>query len=289
VQQQRLKQEAAGQEEEEEPLTEEYLVYICQCCRKKFNTTNQFVNHSNSKKHRDNAKLYEEVGVIVTDVQLWKKGHSYKHDEEEYDEYEFEKNEYVVIDEEIEEYGETNNDAESSDSDSEKAATEPIRKSMFAAFADSDSSNSSSNSSESSKKDDGDDEEISAASLEQIAENVDDDQDEYYDDFDLLEEIIYQNRLQNRFYSDYDTTEVDEEAGSIVAIPFDNDRYNPEHYDANENRLASVQHRLQKRYGGMWHLLSCEGQYCFCMRTIPKYSLILLVADLRPKALSQVK
>lgn len=287
MQQQRLKQEADGQEEEEEPLTEEYLVYICQCCGKKFNTTNQFVNHSNSKKHRDNAKLYEEVGVIVTDVQLWKKGHSYKHDEEEYDEYEFEKSEYV---DDIEEYGETNNDAESSDSDSDKVATEPIRKSMFAAFADSDSSNSSCNSSESSKKeDDGDDEEISAASIEQIAENVDDDQYEYYDDFDLLEEIIYQNRLQNRFYSDYDTTEVDEEAGSIVAIPFDNDRYNPEHYDANENRLASVQHRLQKRYGGMWHLLSCEGQYCFCMRSIPKYSLILLVADLRPKALSQVK
>ena len=60
------------EEEEEPPIVTEYLVYICQCCQKKFNTTNQFANHTNSKRHRENAKLYEEAGVIVTEIQLRK-------------------------------------------------------------------------------------------------------------------------------------------------------------------------------------------------------------------------
>ena len=70
LEQEKLKQEAQEEdEEEEEPVTEEYLVYICLCCHKKFNTANQFKNHLESKKHRNNAKLYEEAGVIVTEVQ----------------------------------------------------------------------------------------------------------------------------------------------------------------------------------------------------------------------------
>jgi len=253
VQQKTLKQEAAEQEEEEEeeePLTEEYLVYICQCCRKKFNTTNQFVNHSNSKKHRDNAKLYEEVGVIVTEVQLWKKGHWYKDEEEEYDAFEFEENEHGddEADQETEENGKADNDIAYSDNDEED--NEPSRKSMFAVFADSDSSSESSDEEDGDDKDDDEeDNEVPAVSIEHIAEDVSDAEYEYDDDFDLLEEIIYQNRLQDRFYSDCDAHKEDEETGAVVAIPFDDERYNPEHYDANENRLASVQHRLQKRYG----------------------------------------
>eukprot|EP01083_Nonionella_stella_P286525 975238_1 len=58
------------EEEEEEPLTTEHLVYICLCCDKKFKTTNQFVNHTNSRRHKENAKLFEEAGVIVTDIKL---------------------------------------------------------------------------------------------------------------------------------------------------------------------------------------------------------------------------
>lgn len=71
LEQEKLKQEAQEDEdeEEEEPVTEKYLVYICLCCHKKFNTANQFKNHLESKKHRNNAKLYEEEGVIVTEVQ----------------------------------------------------------------------------------------------------------------------------------------------------------------------------------------------------------------------------
>lgn len=65
----RLEQEKfnAATEEEEveelEELKEEYLVYICQCCNRKFKTPNQFKNHIESKKHKDIARLYEEAGV----------------------------------------------------------------------------------------------------------------------------------------------------------------------------------------------------------------------------------
>ena len=64
----RLEQEklnAATEEEEEEleELKEEYLVYICQCCNRKFKTVQQFSNHIESKKHKDIARLYEEAGV----------------------------------------------------------------------------------------------------------------------------------------------------------------------------------------------------------------------------------
>lgn len=64
LEQEKLKPTTEEEEEEEEELiVKEYLVYICQCCNKKFNTTNQFKNHIDSKKHRDVARLYEEAGV----------------------------------------------------------------------------------------------------------------------------------------------------------------------------------------------------------------------------------
>mmetsp|Transcript_15576 Transcript_15576/g.18988 ORF Transcript_15576/g.18988 Transcript_15576/m.18988 type:complete len:537 (-) Transcript_15576:175-1785(-) len=250
LQQEKLKQEAAEQEDEdedEEPPTEEYLVYICQCCRKKFKTTNQFVNHSNSKKHRDNAELYEEAGVIVTDVQLRKKGHSYNDEEEEY---EFEKNEYVgnlEFDQEREGNGEAGNAAAYSDNAElldDEEDYEPPKKNIFAAFADSDSDNSSESSDEENGDDDEEDNEAPAVSSEQITDDV---EYEYDDDLDLLEDIIYQNQLQDRFYPDSDTNKEEKGTEAVLTIPFDNERYNPEHYDINENRLASVQHRLQKR------------------------------------------
>jgi len=248
------------EEEEEEIVIKEYMVYICQCCHKKFSTVNQFMNHTNSKRHKDNAKLYEEAGIIVTHVQLKKQFNddefSYQNDPDLEQEY--------ISDQESNEYG-GEDDSHSDfhqDSNEEQEEEQPKKIgslfSALAAFSDSSSSSSSSSSSNNNNSDDysfnqDDEDKIiedgnelkSAASSENILQD-DDIANDYDDDLDLLEEIIYQNRLQERFYPDDDTNTKDTDK-DVPPLAFDDEQYDPENFNTNENRLAAVQHRLQKR------------------------------------------
>ena len=60
LEQEKLKQNATNENNDEEKeqeeviktTTEEYLVYICQCCNKMFKTTNAFKNHTDVSKER---------------------------------------------------------------------------------------------------------------------------------------------------------------------------------------------------------------------------------------------
>jgi hypothetical protein len=255
LQQEKLKQESAGNREEEEqelePIIKEYLVYICQCCSKKFNTTNQFVNHSNSKKHRYNARLYEEAGVIVTEIQLRRNkvdDEKYSFEEEDYEE----DDEFDQGREERGEFGTYYDNGDDSEEDEdEEEDEEPATKARntFSAFAD-DSDSSSDSSSDNSDEEDEDIAELLAVSLGQSAEDENEDGTECddHDDLDILEEIIYQNRLQERFFPDSDVYEEDNASKAVVPLPYDGEWYNPDNLNADENRLASIQHRLQKRY-----------------------------------------
>jgi hypothetical protein len=76
---------------------------------------------------------------------------------------------------------------------------------------------------------------------------VDDEEYDDEDDLELLEEIIYQNRLQERLYPSDDEDD-DKKESDIVPIPFDDEEFDICHLDTNEKRLAVVQRRLQKRY-----------------------------------------
>jgi len=262
------------QEEEEPAIVKEYLVYICQCCHNKFNTTNQFVNHSNSKKHKDNAKLYEEAGVIVTDVQLRttsKKDDTIHDMDDEENVYEEEGEDTYHLDQDPDEEEEDNESSSDEESDPEEYTPPVGNRNLFAAFAD-DSSSSSSSSSDSEhdskdeQEDDDDDDESKvmdptpSSKLAMTEHNDNDNNDEPYDDdLDMLEEIIYQNRLQQQqrsnnpndthleAHNDDDDDDKVTAAAAAEPLPFDDELYNPDYYSAAENRIVAVQHRLQKR------------------------------------------
>lgn len=254
LQQEKLKQESTGNHEEEEqelePIIKEYLVYICQCCYKKFNTTNQFVNHSNSKKHRYNARLYEEAGVIVTEIQLRR-----NNDDDDDDGYSYEEDDYAEDDEfgqgreeggEFGSYYDNGDDSEEDEEEDEDEEPATKARNTFSAFAD-DSDSSSDSSSDNSEEED---EDIADVSSGQSAKDDNEDHTECddQDDLDILEEIIYQNRLQERFFPESDADEEDTVSKEVVPVPYDGEWYNPDNLNADENRLASIQHRLQKRY-----------------------------------------
>ena len=251
LEQEKLKEEADEEDEdEEEPVIEEYLVYICLCCHKKFNSANQFKNHVESKRHRNNAKLYEEAGVIVTEVQRKE-----DIDDDDYSyEGDFNEQEYETDGDSIDEHenGSNHSGDEESSEDEEEYYEEPKKVgSLFSAMAVFDDSESSSSSSSDSDEENGEIEhgkesEIETKSVASTTHLVEDDStDEYDDDLDLLEEIIYQNRLQERFYPDNDK---EEKATDITPVHFDDEQYDPDLFNADENRLAAVQFRLQKRY-----------------------------------------
>eukprot|EP00978_Attheya_sp_CCMP212_P039072 scaffold199919_cov55-Attheya_sp.AAC.1 len=264
------------EEEEEEPaIVKEYLVYICQCCHNKFNTTNQFVNHSNSKKHKDNAKLYEEAGVIVTDVQLRttskKDDTIHDMDEEENVYYEEEEGDNYHLDQDEDEEEEDNESSNDEESDPEEYTPPVGNRNLFAAFADDSSSSSSSDNehdSEEEQQDDDDEDDESKAmdptpssKLAMTQPNDNGNNDEPYDDdLDMLEEIIYQNRLQQQqqrsnnpndthHEASHNDNDDDDKVAAAAAepLPFDDELYNPDYYSAAENRIVAVQHRLQKR------------------------------------------
>jgi hypothetical protein len=240
------------EDEDEEPITQEYLVYICQCCLKKFHTTNQFLNHSKSKRHIENAALFEEAGIIVTDVQLRGSQNLGEegNDDFSYDEY-FEGDE--ESDEENYDFNDDQNYQEDDESytESEEEYHEPKKGGLFsalAAFSDSSSSSSeeSDEGSESEHSEQTDEMDDTARNLEteNAADDMENDDD---DDLELLEELIYQNRLQDRLYPSEDGDDANKES-DIDPIPFDDEDFDMSHLDTNEKRLAVVQHRLQKRY-----------------------------------------
>jgi len=252
LQREKLRVLQSGEEEEEAcdivVVDKEYFVYICQCCNKKFNTTNQFKNHTMSKKHRDAAMLYEEAGVIVTDVVL-------VDNEEDCDSEggEFEGEDCDLDEEELdEEVGETSDgeDDVNSEEEEEEEAENKIGSLFSALAAFSDSSSSSSESSEDENLEVEEDDNCAAISenLVDVVVAKDDEDDCNDDDLDLLEDIIYQNRLQDRFYPDdngSDAAVAIEGKAALAPVAFDDDQYDPDNF--NDDRLAAVQHRLQKR------------------------------------------
>ena len=262
-----LEEEEEEEEEEIEIVVEEYIVYICECCDKKFRTRNHFVNHTNSRRHRAFAAIFEDAGMTPIGVEI--RGAAEEEEEEEdYEDEVFDDDDDSAEQEEVDKEGgdilvvlareEEDSDSDS-DSDSEPEQDSDRKPNLFSAFAaafdDDESSGSSSSSSSSSSESSEDEEEEDAAQEGRIdakrplgndaADGEDEDEEE---EADLLEEIIYQNQiLQGR---------IDAEEAALVAVPppaaraplpFDDERYDPDDYGVNENRLAAVHHRLQKR------------------------------------------
>ena len=220
------------EEEEEEVIVEEYMVYICECCDKRYATKNQFLNHSNSKKHKDLVRIYEELGLIVTHIEL--RGEN-GNDKEAYDDYE-EDSKIWDDTNAFMQYEHKKEEADENDHDSDEEDVQP-RENLFAAFAD-DSSSSSSGSSEDSDVED--DKQSLKPAMPIVINEASNDLKEDDIDFD---ELIHQNKLIQK--------QIDTENKATIAVipeplPFDRN-YDPNDYDVNENRLAAVQHRLQKR------------------------------------------
>ena len=79
LEQEKLKQNATNDNNDEEKeviktTTEEYLVYICQCCNKMFKTTNAFKNHTDVSKERGERLVFfvqrDNVQKLTTHTQL---------------------------------------------------------------------------------------------------------------------------------------------------------------------------------------------------------------------------
>jgi len=237
------------EEEEEVIINTEYLVYICQCCDKMFKTTNAFKNHTESNKHKEKAKLYEEAGVIVTEVvladELVDVNCDYNDDDDEEDELNVKD---VNSPEEKVQDGESDVEDTDEEEDYEFEEKKESAFSAFAAFSDSSSSSSSSSDEEYSdddKDEEGEDRKPSSTEEEDTAAAIEEENDYYEDDLDLLEDIIYQNRLNEQLYPDDCDSEGNnkEKALALPPIAFDDDQYDPDKAD----RLEVVQHRLQKK------------------------------------------
>jgi hypothetical protein len=54
----------------EEGEYEELVVFLCECCNRKYATRNAFMNHVNSKRHRRNVAPYEEAGLLVYSLEI---------------------------------------------------------------------------------------------------------------------------------------------------------------------------------------------------------------------------
>jgi len=244
-----LKLNGDVEEEEEEPITEEYLVYICLCCHKKFLTANSFQNHIKSKKHRANAALYEEAGIICTEIHLLE---DFDDDEYSYEGggggcndgvYEFVDESENSIEDESEEEEEEESEDDEDDDEPRKGGAGLF--SVFGALSDSDSSSSeSSDDEEDEEETKSQDYDFPIQDDEDLDEENKESEDEYNDDLDLLEEIIFQNRLQERFYPDDETNEADDKAKEILPVEFNEAQYN---LNKDQSRLAAIQYRLQKR------------------------------------------
>mmetsp|Transcript_23382 Transcript_23382/g.55364 ORF Transcript_23382/g.55364 Transcript_23382/m.55364 type:complete len:558 (-) Transcript_23382:147-1820(-) len=242
------------EEEEEEPPVLEYFVFVCECCDKRYATKNQFLNHINSKKHKRKVRIWEELGLLVTHVEL--RGEN-GNEKELYDDYE---------DDNDDDDDESDNDDDdraqrrpakggASDDESEEDESEdesddeyvpPKKKNVFEAFA----GFSSSSEDEDSESDNDSDSDAADRKAPPPARRKDppptskkEDEKKDDDDDDInFDELIYQNQqIRN---------EIDaENTGAIVELPAPvpfHEVYDPDDYDVNENRLASVQHRLRR-------------------------------------------
>jgi len=249
-QQQRALKEAAGEvseeeEEEEEPPVLEYLVYVCECCDKRYATKNQFLNHLKSKNHKQKVKFYESMGLLVTHVEL--RGEN-GNEKELYDDEEFSDNESNTNANSKSASGggggnESGNDCdEDSESDSDdEFVPPPKRTNVFAAFSAGFGSSSEDEDSEDSDSED--DRKPPAVPLARRKAPPSSKEDEKKDEDDNIDfdELIQQNQLiQNEMDAKGTVAEL-----PPTPLPF-HETYDPDNCDVNENRLASVQHRLRK-------------------------------------------
>ncbi len=244
--QQRALKEASGEvseseDEGEEPPILEYFVFICECCDRRYATKNQFLNHTKSKKHRSKVRIYEDLGLIVTHVEL--RGEN-GNEKELYDDYEDE-DEDASDDENSNAIckparGGTGDDSDNEDDDESEEESEdeyvPPKKNVFAAFA----GFSSSSEDEESEDSDSDDDRKLPPLVRRKDPPPSDEKKDDEENIDL-DELIKQNQLiQN---------EIDAQ-GTVAKlpptpVPF-HETYDAENYDVNEQRLVSVQHRLRK-------------------------------------------
>ncbi|GMH86829.1 hypothetical protein TrVE_jg1955 [Triparma verrucosa] len=245
--------EQSSSSEEEEPIVEEVLIYICECCKKKFGTSNQFINHSRSLKHRRNARPYEDVGVPVTGIEIKGEGYVDVDDDSDDDDDEGDDILGVLNEAGLALPGDEGEEEEEEEEESEEEPEVVQKPSMFAAFDDSSSSSSSSSSESENDEDDDDDDDDDedgdkklpadanpplpppASIAPEVSEDV------------VLQQMIDANSLLLESQS----------LGGTIAIlppppaapaPLDIDTsFDPADYDANTARDLSVLSRLQKR------------------------------------------
>jgi len=241
--------EFSEEEKEEEPSILEYFVFVCECCDKRYATKNQFLNHSRSKKHRDKVRIFEDLGLLVTHIELRGENGNEKN---LYNDYE-EDNDDEPVNETITGNGaickpatsgsandESGNDESEEESEEEYIA--PKRKSTFAAFSAGFSSSSEDEESEDENdksNSDNDDDDRKPPPLE-VEDETDDDDDNI--DFD---ELIYQNQLIQNEIDALNNAEGTIAEPPRTPLPF-HETYDPKDYDVNDNRKVSVQHRLRK-------------------------------------------
>jgi len=273
--------ESEGEEDEAQTPQLEYFVFICECCDRRYATKNQFMNHTNSKKHLRRCRMYEELGLIVTHIELRGENNNeqdiYNDDDDDDNENGNDNEEsrdvlddadtssiqatttkIIKHDNDGEEESEKEVIVEEDDDESEEEYI-PRKKqtNIFAGFSSDSSSSSTDNDDQSDDDDDGKTHHSSPITKLKdpppMSNQGDDDNDEDNIDFD---ELIYQNQLiQNEIDAAQKQQQDSEGGGSIatipppatstVPVPF-NENYDPTQYDVNENRLASVQHRLRK-------------------------------------------
>lgn len=177
--------------------------------------------------------IHEEAGVIVTEVVL-ATDNFYDDSYDNNDKY-LEEEMVVASHKETNVYGEGNYNNErggDEDDDQDEEVDEDQQEfgslfSVLAAFSDNSSSINSSSSSESSSDED---ESEKYATSEHIEDAAAVDGNNWDDDLDLLEDIIYQTRLDESFYpfDNNDTAASNEEKTVALApVSFDDDHYDP--------------------------------------------------------------
>ena len=256
--------EEEEEEEEEPPVVLEYFIFICECCDKKYATKNQFLNHCNSQKHKSKVRIYEDLGLIVTHIELRGENGNEKdiYDDDYNKEEEVNEKQGINIEDDSNNDnnaicrqvdGETKNENDDDDDDDEEEESEdedvPPKRNIFAGFAaagfSSSSEDDSSDDDNSSDDDDHRDRTLLAARSVTLKNPppANDDGDSDNDNIDF-EKLIYQNQLiQNEI-----DAENKKNSNTIIAatsLPFD-ETYNQDDHGINEHRLASVQYRLRK-------------------------------------------
>eukprot|EP00591_Stephanopyxis_turris_P007759 CAMPEP_0195520804 /NCGR_PEP_ID=MMETSP0794_2-20130614/17550_1 /TAXON_ID=515487 /ORGANISM="Stephanopyxis turris, Strain CCMP 815" /LENGTH=524 /DNA_ID=CAMNT_0040650227 /DNA_START=66 /DNA_END=1637 /DNA_ORIENTATION=+ len=234
---------SSSEVEEEEVIVEEYIIYICECCNKKYATQNQFRCHIASKKHQEKVRIYEDFGLIATHVEL--RGEN-GNEQEVYNDDDDDEEDIDDV-EEADDDG-VNTELEEEESEEEEEESIKPKVNLFAAFAyDSDSDSTSSSSSESEE-----DEHTVIGAQKKDKHNVisakkelpNNDAKEEGDDYIDFDELIQQNQvLQDQIDADKKTTTAPD---TPTPLPF-HGTYDPENYGVNENRLAAVEYRLSKK------------------------------------------